>query len=63
MAVLTIQDVSRRSGLSAPTCAGTQSGGRGHPSDSGVLLAEWTSIDDGWWGARGRRLDVSPAFR
>jgi hypothetical protein len=34
----------------------------GAPSDAGVLLAEWTSIDDAWWGARGRRLDLSPAF-
>jgi hypothetical protein len=34
---------------------------QGHPSDAGVLLAEWTSID-GWSGARGRRLNLSPAF-
>ena len=35
---------------------------RGAPSDGGVLLAEWTSIDDGWWGARRGSLDLSPAF-
>ena len=29
------------------------------PTESGTVGA---SIDDGWWGAPGRRLDLSPAF-